>query len=621
MIRKSVFAFLLLLTLLITLAVVNKGIDLFSPSVEFVYDLKTAPIKKVPYLKEADSRCLAPNASLFALYSVHKDSSMLERIFKTAGIPYYLCHSLSEIGSAKLLFLDLSMDRPVTFSKKEQKLLYDFVSKGGIVIGNEVLSTRYGSLKALFGYKGYQPSKQHKELHLKNSPYFSYLNQAEDRHYFLSHLKMTPFTNTIELGTAKAIATYEDAQPAITINTYEKGQAILLGVSLFDLRYRNLFSKDYNANARYANGYEPLSDMIVFLLKGIYSKTLGASMTLNTAKGANRASVVITHDVDYEYSMQNIAEFTKLEKELGIKATYTIQTKYIKDYKDNPFFKADTLPYILNAQKEEFEIASHTVLHTENFFSLPKGDCNESYPKYRPFSQSNVKDSGHPTLCGELKVSKELLLGSGIKDVVSFRSGHLYYNPNLPQVLEELGYRFSSCFSAEDVLSYFPYRYVYDYKTLSHESKIWELPMVYEDEAFPPLYFRVDDALELFSKIYQKGGVFTILIHPDKTLLYLKNLDIDFQKNFIQGLPSDVWIDTMEAVGTFWDRRDRLVFRYNISDKSVDLTLYSPIAMQEVSFRLHQMDLKQQQEHAEVKNDMLIIDVKKGMNHWHLERH
>ena len=341
---------------------------------------------------------------------------------------------------------------------------------------------------------------------------------------------------------------------------------------------------------------------------------------LNTAKGANHASVVITHDVDYEYSMKNIEKFVALEEAQKVKSTYTIQTKYIKDYKDNPFFKADTLQYILDAQAKGFEVASHTVLHTENFFTLPKGDCKEHYPEYKPFSMSALKDSGHPTLCGELKVSKELLLGSGIKEVVSFRSGHLYYNPNLPQVMESLGYRFSSCFSAEDVLSYFPYRYVYDYKTLSHESKIWELPMTYEDEAFPPLYFRVDQALKLFEKLYRHGGVFTLLVHPDLTVSKLKNLDLDFQRSFVEQLPDDVWIDTMKAVGTYWDQRDRIVFRYNVSHNKIDLTLFSAVDMKDVSFVLTGVQLHPGQSGVQLKGDLMLLNIKKGLNHWELKR-
>ncbi len=619
MFKRTVFILFLIGIILIIMTVFTKSFDLVFPSEEFIYELKTSPVSAVTYLPEADSRRLQLDKKSIAIYSVAEETSMLERIFKTAGLPYRICHSLDELKNAPILFLDLSMNRPVTLNDKQLKQLYRFVAQGGILIGNDVLATRYGALKELFGYRNYQPTRAHKQLLLKNSSYFSYLDQPEERKYQLSGISQAPYTNSIELGSAKAIANYEDGSTAISLNHYKKGEALLLGISLFDLRYRNLFSKDYNANRQYANGYEPLSDMIVFLLKGIYTKKLKQSLMLNTAKGANHATVIITHDVDYEFSIQNIETFVALEEKQSIKSTYTIQTKYIKDYKDNPFFKPDTLHYILDAQAKGFEIASHTVVHTENFFTLSKGDCNEQYPLYRPFSMSENEDSGSATLCGEIKVSKSLLLGSGIKEVVSFRSGHLYYNPSLPQVLEKTGYRFSSCFSAEDVLSYFPYRYVYDYKHLSHESKIWEFPLTFEDEAFPPLCFRVDDALSLFKKLYNRGGVFTLLVHPDLAYLRLKNLDIDFQEKFIEALNDDVWIDTMKAVGTYWDQRDRLVFRYNIAHKKLHLKIYSPVVMQDVSFLLNGLSLRVDTESASIKDDLLIVNVKKGINNWEFE--
>jgi len=268
-----------------------------------------------------------------------------------------------------------------------------------------------------------------------------------------------------------------------------------------------------------------------------------------------------------------------------------------------------------------FEIASHTVLHTKNFFKLPEGNYTERYPAYRPFSLGDRKDTGNPTLGGELKVSKELLLGSGIKSVQSFRSGELLYNPKLPQAMERLGYRYSSCFSAEDVLSYFPYRYIRNYSDLSGESPIWELPLVYEDEAFPPLYFRTDEALELQKKIHENGGVFTMLIHPDLTRSRLKNLDLSFLESFVKGLPKEVWIDTMGHVGEFWDRRDRIVFRYETTAKSIILTIYSAESIKGVGFDLHHLGLDTHGvPSARLSGDRLILDISKGVSRWEFNR-
>ncbi|WP_456431421.1 hypothetical protein [Nitratifractor sp.] len=590
-----------------------------SESVPFVYGLKTAPAKPVHYLPEAALDTLPLDPSAVAIYDAQTDRFTLHEILQTAGIPHRFIHDFSELNASKILFLRLSMDHPVDLNETQRKALYGFVKRGGWVVGIDILNTRKGALKALFGYRDFIPKRTRKELRLLSSPIFHYLDAPEERDYRLSSVHQGPWTNGIVPGTAKTVAVYEDNSSAITINRYGNGYAIAVGMSVFDLRLRNLFGKDYAANRYFINHLEPLSDLLVLLMKGVYRQAMGHGMFLHTAKNGNQASVILTHDVDFQDSIKNIRPYTQLEDELGVKATYNILTKYITDYKDKAFFTPQNLHFILDAQADGFEIGDHTVLHTKRFFFLPLGTCEERYPEYRPFSEGPFLDTGNPTVCGEVKVSKELLLGAGVKEVVSFRSGELLYNPHLPEALEKTGYRYSSCFSAEDVMSYFPYRYRYDYKTLLHPSKIWEIPLTYEDEHFPPLVFRTSKALELYRKVYRNGGVFNILDHNDMTWWKLKNFDPVFIRRFIHGLPKDTWITTMKGMGSFWDKRDRIVFRYRFAKGRLILHVSSPVALRGATFSL--FGLTPLSDHAypadiRFRGDKLIIDIPKGEHEW-----
>ncbi|MBD3842627.1 MAG: polysaccharide deacetylase family protein, partial [Campylobacterales bacterium] len=337
------------------------------------------------------------------------------------------------------------------------------------------------------------------------------------------------------------------------------------------------------------------------------------------APGRYRSSLVVTHDVDYIKSVPNMKKFMDIEKELGIRSTFFIQTKYITDDKDEAFFTPENFYILKRAHYDGFELGSHTIIHTKNFFKLKEGNYSENYPTYKPFSFSETIDLNKPTVSGELKVSKELIGGIGT-DIESFRSGELVYNPKLPIAMEKLGYRYSSCFSAEDVLSYFPYRYKRDYANLTNQSFIFEIPLSYEDEELPPLYFRVENALKLFNKIYENGGVFNLLIHPDMTLFRLKNLDIYFEKSFIKKLPKDVWIATIRDIGNFWDRRDKVIFRYSLNKKILNLDIYSPADIKNLSFDAHNImiDSKEDQ-NVIVSNNKIVLNVKKGLNHWSLK--
>ena len=589
----------------------------FAPAqgIAFISGLKSVPAKRVTYLPENNSTILPINGNTIGVYSVRKDNFFLKEIFQTAGTPYYLSHNLTDLNGSKIIFLDFNIDKPKELSKVEREFLYNFVSRGGTLIGNEILTTKKGVLKGLFGYMGFKASKMHHRLKLLKSSFYKYFDTNEEKNYWLSTIEKAPYTNAIKLGSAKAIATYEDNKTAISINHYGKGIAINLGMSLYDLRYRNLFSKDFRANKDYINKFEPLSDFIVLFIKGIYQQKIKQSLVMHTAKDGNQATLIMTHDIDFDNSMQNIPKFVKAENEVGTKATYNMQVKYITDDKDRAFFLPKYFKTLQKIEQDGFEFGSHTILHTKNFFILPKGTCKEKYPDYKPFSVSEFVDSGDPTACGEIKVSKELMLGAGIKSVVTFRSGELLYNPHLPEILEQFGYRYSSCFSAEDVLSYFPYRYMREYHSLSNPSKIWEIPLVLEDEFFPPLYFRVGKALNLFKKIYNNGGVYTILDHPDLTLYKLKNFDIKFIKSFYSQLPPNVWKATMREVGEYWDKRDRVIFRYYIKNKKLHLRINSIANIDGFTFELENIQLKPSFKKF-LKHNKLVLNIKKGTTNW-----
>ena len=571
----------------------KKFISIFSSAaIPFVSGLETVKTHPVSYLAESNTTVLAIDKNSIGVFTIKDDIFKLKEVLQVSGVPYYISKNLTDLNDSSILLIDLDIDTPKTFTKSERNFLYDYVHRGGILIGNEILTARNGVLKELFGYMSFKSSKTHHKLILNSSPYYRYFDTPNEKSYTLSSIEKAPYTNSIHLGSAKPIARYENNDTAISINKYGDGYAINIGISLYDLRYRNLIGKDYRANEKYINDLEPLSDFVPLFIRGVYEEYFKQNLVLHTSKDGNQATVIMTHDVDFEHSIKNMSLFTKLEEDLGFRATYNIQVKYMTDDKDKAFFLPRNFHYMTEAEDRGHEIGSHTIVHTKNFFFLPSRDCEIDYPEYRPFSESDLIDSGDPTVCGETKVAKELLLGAGVKHVVSFRSGELLYNPNLPRTLEKYGYRYSSCFSAEDVLSYFPYRYMREYHKVKEPSKIWEIPLVLEDEFMPPMYFRVDSALELFKKIYDNGAVYTILDHPDMTWYRLKNLDLGFIESFYTQLPEDVWKATTGEVGRFWDARDRIVFRYTINQNILSLEIHSLTDVKGITFLLHGMKIK-----------------------------
>lgn len=620
MFLKFVTPLLTIFKFFIIFAVMLKLIDLATDYTPFVYGLKTKQTDSISYLPNVDPNILPGNVNSIAVYSTHIDTSSIEEIFKIGGMSYYLCKNLEDANGSKIIFLDLDMDHKVVLDKKQIAFLYDYVSKGGTVVGSGIESVQHGVLRKLFGYRKVLPSRTRKQLFINDTTYTQYLNRQEEKSYMLSTTKSAPFTSSIIKTSACSLAKYEDGSAAISQNKYGKGKAIMFGISPFDLRFRNLYGKDFNANKKYCNDFEPLSDMLILFLRGIYENEIEKTITLATAPYHYKSSLVVTHDVDYVDSIENIKKFVDVEKELGIRSTFFIQTKYLVDDKDKAFFDPEVLHIISEADKNGFEIGSHTVMHTKNFFKLKEGNYSENYPSYNPFSLNEKIDLNRPTLSGELKVSKELLGGLGIDNVVSFRSGNLVYNPKLPIAMEKLGYKYSSCFSSEDILSYFPYRYKKNYAILKDQSYAWELPLTYEDEEYPPLFFRVNKALALFEKIHENGGIFNLLIHPDLTIWRLKNLDIYFEKAFIKKLPKDVWIAPLNTIGDFWDKRDRIIFRYSLNEKLLNIDIYSKSDINGIAFDMRHIFLDaKENKNVKIYDNRVVLDIKKGFNHWSLK--
>ena len=590
---------------------------------DFVYGLKIKPIKAVVqdfknkkeyYFKEGEGICI------FNIDGKIEEILAWKRILKTAGIPYLITTDFDKCGNDKKFVIIVKNPEKVSqLSEKEEIDIKNFVKNGGIVIGDGIFSLKFGQLKDLFGYKNCIPSKKRKKMTFIRGYENKYLNEPEERDLTFSHKKESIWTNGIILGTAKPLAFFEDKNPAITVNEYGKGKAILLGFSAFDLVLRNLSNRDFQANAKYINHFEPLSDILVFFIKDLYEKIYPQGFTIYTAPYGFKATFIITHDIDSTAGVKNLRKFVELENKLRCFSTIFVQTKYMLDYNDKPFFTPEFLKFLLELYKKGFEIGSHTVIHSKLISRFPLGDCKESYPFYKPKVTGKYEVLGHPTLCGELKVSKELLEGSGI-EIFSFRPGNLEYNYDLPLAMEKTGYKFSSTFSAENVLTYFPFKLLY--KDYSGESSIIEIPVALEDELFPPLYFRFDAARDLFKKIYYNGGVMVLLIHTDLTWFKPKNIKIlTFLEKFVKSLPADTWITTIGKVGEFWRKREEVQFSCKLEGKKLVIKIYSPFEIEGLTFKKNSsFTFYTSNENLIVKEDFLIFKkIPAGISKWVLD--
>ena len=261
-------------------------------------------------------------------------------------------------------------------------------------------------------------------------------------------------------------------------------------------------------------------------------------------------SVNITHDIDYYASLANSVEYARVERAMGVTATYFIQTKYVRDWNDEIFFNGEGVEHLRALTNLGMEIASHSVSHSKVFSTFPLGTGDERYPDYVPYVYEE-RSTYAGTVMGELRVSKFLLdRFSGGEPVASFRAGYLENPFGLPQALEATGYAYDSTITANNVLSHLPFRLNYE-RGGDAQVAVWEFPVTIEDERLPSLPERLQSALDIAKNIGRYGGNFVLLTHPN-----VVGEKLAFQTTLIERLKPDAWFGSIGEIGAWWRARD-----------------------------------------------------------------
>jgi len=593
------------------------------PKAEFDKSLKTFDIKPVEYPKAVGEGGPAATASTVRLLNLDTYESPVcrawEKLFRQAGIPFVRCKSADEFSDSAMAVVCRTSERPYAMDTSESYAIKKFVANGGFLIGDGLTGLRHGMLKDVFGYKDCSVTNSRKLIRFAPDFECACLDEPEEKAITLSRQESSIWTNGIIAGHARPIAFYEDGSAAITVNSFEKGKAVLLGASMSNLYLRNLVNRHFQPNAKYANSFEPMSDVFMLLVRSFYERACPEALTLATAPAGYKATFIMTHDVDCVVSVNNILKFAELEEKLGIRSTFFMQSKYIRDYNDEAFYDSNAVSIIKNIAARGFEVGSHSVIHSKILNKFPFGTGKESYPEYSPYVTADSEVAGEATLCGEIGVSKSLMGTEGVF-IDSFRPGHLIYHRMMPEALEKYYYSCSSTFTACDSLTFFPFMLVKEADKKNEESVICEFPVAIEDEE-SPLSGRLDECMALIKKIGSNGGMICALIHPDLTQKKGKDKDLDFEEKLVMSLPADCWKTTMRDAGKFWSRRNATAFSCLTRNGSMSLTVFAPEDFDGMAFKKNG-DFRNIPVEGVVgeSGEVIIIEkVKKGTNRYDIK--
>ena len=459
-----------------------------------------------------------------------------------------------------------------TLSAVEREAVYRYVSQGGLLVATQAEGSDYFPL---FGIQAAHPSRDRFRLRFVEGVepgWLRYLDHPSEQEISLGDpavFKETIWTVGYAAGPGRTLATFPDGTAAVVAHDYDAGQAVAVGVTLVQTVLLAQVGQHYEAGRQWVNSFEPSGDAFLLLLRGLYESAARPGVYWHTVPRGLETAIVLTHDVDAQDAFRHAPAFARLTARYGVRSTYFVTTKTFTDATDIAYYDRTRIPFIAEVRGLGFEIGSHTVAHSREFAKFPFGAPGVTARSYRPAEA--------PTVLGEVKVSKERL-DRDLPDqqTVSFRAGELAFPPRLIEALELAGYRYDSTFSANNIITNFPF-FAFARKHLgAPETRIVEIPVTVDDSRGYLTEGTVDQVVAAWTGIIEanraNAAMTCILVHPTEVTYKLEV----WRRLLERYTPQPVWIGPIAALGDFWVRRAGVRFTVARADGQLTIRLDRP---------------------------------------------
>lgn len=194
----------------------------------------------------------------------------------------------------------------------------------------------------------------------------------------------------------------------------------------------------------YINCFEPSGDTFGLFVREVFREaTRGHVVLKHTVAGPEDSLLLLTHDVD-SYDAQHAGEWgrpgalrvAELEERHGARGSFFVTTG------DAAGPLSDDLMQTLCA-RGVCPLGAHSVLHGNDFATLPLGTCQEMPEAYAPETM--------PSLCGEVRASIARLERVTGQRPLTWRSPFLLVHPHQYEVLEQEGVVYDSSYAVGDL--------------------------------------------------------------------------------------------------------------------------------------------------------------------------
>lgn len=401
-----------------------------------------------------------------------------EYMLEVAGLPFFATSSLQEaMDSSSMIVVSSEVNRRA-FTAAELDALREWVADGGVLVAPAVTAVNYddevgAAARTLFGVAGGEQSKTRYRMEWAEEHYgdkeLEYIDEEEERSTSLGQGKKLTGESIQTFGYvlqqesgAERLAAFDDGSGAVVRRAVGRGRAYTFGFLWRDVVQRSQLNRDMEAQRTYANGFEPSADITALFLRSAFACNRPLSVWKFTIPDGYESLIIPTHDCDSRTSLDSMFYMSEYERDLQLKAHYFITVHY---FRDSPYMSAfygdETIGNIRALLADGHTVGSHSVCHFPDFnvasrFPMTVVTRDEYAATAHHDPATGITTGG--STWAEVVMSKQILeedLGNRVR---SFRTGHLLMNGNIPLAEQVAGYDFSSCFSAGDVLSEFPFR-------------------------------------------------------------------------------------------------------------------------------------------------------------------
>ncbi|MFA6318992.1 MAG: hypothetical protein WC943_16400 [Elusimicrobiota bacterium] len=497
-----------------------------------------------------------------------------------AGIPFCVTHDLQTALSHRMVLIPTD-DRSLRPGPEVLSRLKAYVQQGGTLI----LQTPPDLLQGLTGLYAENPRRTRHRLSFRTAADAGlvYLDEPEEAEIRLAGRRTAegPWTHGLMAAAqASPIAFFTDeSQPAIIRVRHGAGAVYTLGFDLKDLVTRPRSRRHFDADRCRNNAFEPAGDVAALLLRGWYESGPKPWVRLRSLPGRLQGLIALSHNLGWGSGVDAAEDFSRAEKAQGIRATFFVQTKRMKDVLKGPVFDEKLVRALKVLAADGHELASHGVAHGADLHLNPIGSPDVKVDAYRP----KVDEDGYTrggTLLGEMAVSKRLIEAAADAKVEGFRSAFRRDPDFLDEGLKVTGYAWDSSLVPCQALTHFPFP-LPRLRSLDLESGVLELPMSWDDENQPEGPLDFSRVLTLFRKVSNNESPFVWLAHPSLAPAKKRALD-----RILNTLPSDAAVWPVGRLARFWSAREAARFSYTASGSEVLLKVQAPAGRYGLSFEV-----------------------------------